>query len=241
MSQVKQKFRTWDISNTIANSMRRHHLSLLCRDHRSKKHLESVQSLKGPEAVVSEFLFQIKCLIQSFSFSALLPIWAESFFIVWGCPVQCWKFDSMPGLCPFDVSSNLQLWQPKNLRRYFQMSPGWQITIVDKYYLLREFSVVTGCFCLHPFVQNLITWPFLIVKEAGWHLCSKIGSSSVAEGTKYLGTAPSLHHVGKENSCLKYLCVGAFYQPEGKTKQWIWLKYLGLEIWKLLHWNNSNW
>lgn len=129
----------------------------------------------------------------------------------------------------------------KNLLRYFQMSPGWQIATVDKDCLLREFSVSTGCFCLHPFVQNLITWPFLIVKEAGWHLCSKIGSSSVAEGNKYWGTAPSLHHVGKENSCLKYLCDGAFYWLKGKTRQRIWLKYLGLEIWRLLHWKNSNW
>lgn len=105
MNQVKQKFRTQNTPNSMANSMRQHHLLLLRRYQRSSRHLDSVQSLKASEAVVCEFLFQIQWLIPSFSLSVLLPFGAESFLVVGA--VLC-IVGSLPGLCPFDVSSNLQ-------------------------------------------------------------------------------------------------------------------------------------
>lgn len=109
MNQVKQTFRTQNTPNTMADSMRQHHLLLLRRYQRSRKHLDSMQSLKESEAVVSAFWLQIQWPIPNFSISGLLPFGAESFFVVGAVCIV----GSLPGLCPFDVSSNLQARQPK--------------------------------------------------------------------------------------------------------------------------------
>lgn len=146
--------------------MSQHHLWLLCSCQGSKRHLDSVQILKEPEAVVFEFLLQIRCLIRSFNISVLLTFWAGSFFAVGAVLfiVRCstaW-LDSAH-LVSVTASSVIT----KNVSRHFQMSAEWQITIVEKDYLLRWFSVATGHFCFHPTVQNVVTWPFLTVKEVG--------------------------------------------------------------------------
>lgn len=146
--------------------MRQHHLLLLGRHQRSKRHLDSVQSLKEPRAVVSELLFQLQCLelkcLDSNSESQYLSavaILGRIILCCGGSPVHCGKFSSMPGLCPFGISSDHQLWQPKISQDISKCPLG------DKWpwlggTILRWFSVVvTGCCCLHPIVQNVIAWP----------------------------------------------------------------------------------
>ena len=118
MNQVKQKFRTQNISNTMAHSMSQHHLLLLCRYQGSKRHLDSLQSLRKPEAVVSEFLFQIQCLIQSFNISALLTFWGRIILRCEGRPVHCRMFSSSPGLCPFDARSTSSCNNQKCLKTF---------------------------------------------------------------------------------------------------------------------------
>lgn len=128
MNQVKQTFRTQNTPHTMADSVRQHHLSLLRRYQSCRRHLDSMQSLKESEAVVSAFWLQIQWPIPSFSISALKPFGAESFFVVGAVCIV----GSLPGLFPLDVSSNLQARQPK-ISRHFQMSPGWQITTAENY------------------------------------------------------------------------------------------------------------
>lgn len=82
MNQVKQKIRAQNTSNTMANGMSQQHLLLLCRYQGSKRRLDSVRSLRKPEAVVSELLFQMQCLIRSSDILAVLTFWVGSFSVV---------------------------------------------------------------------------------------------------------------------------------------------------------------
>lgn len=140
--------------------MSQHHLWLLCSCQGSKRHLDSVQSLKEPEAVVFEFLLQIQCLIRSFNISVLLTFWAGSLFAVGavlfiaGCSTA-WLVSAH--LVSVTASSVIT----KNVSRHFQMSAEWQITIVEKDSLkailccYRTFLLPSHCpECSHMAIPN---------------------------------------------------------------------------------------
>lgn len=81
VNQVKQKFRTWDVSNTMVNSMSQHHLYCFVDRRKVKGTWIICQGLKEPGAIVSEFSFQIQCLT-CFAILVLLTFGSGSFFVM---------------------------------------------------------------------------------------------------------------------------------------------------------------
>ena len=169
-----------------------------------------MQRLKEPEAVVSESLLQIQCLIQSFKISVLLTFWAGSFFAVGAVVFMVGGFNSIAGLCPFDISNNLRCGNQK----CFETFPNvcWEanhrswggLSLKAILCCYRTFLLPTHCpKCSHMTIPNckggwvtqyllqLDICPFKLDSLWLWHMFTR--------------ELPSLLHVWKEKSRLKYL------------------------------------